>query len=254
MNKEIKKPLPCNQKWDNMIPTEKGRLCQECGKHVSDFRKYSWEKIIKVHSNSPTPVCGIYSKKQLDSWGSSPNSNSYSQFFTIPAMLLALMQLIHTSVKAQVKANQQQLIKPSSSKKNSIEKIPQRKIISGTVKALLLNDSSTFPVENASVTILEDSLRLKTQTDSMGRFSIDITKKFNNFPKNITVIFSFLEMPTKSLIIDKNTLEEISFILWEAREFSVPSPPTYYYAVPPEVDTISTLKPQKKKWWQWRKK
>ena len=65
----IKKPLPCNQKWDCKLKTDSGRICLGCGKLVSVFIKSSWADIAKVHNSTPIPVCGIYLEEQINYWG-----------------------------------------------------------------------------------------------------------------------------------------------------------------------------------------
>lgn len=260
--KDIKKPLPCNQKWDNMLPNGNGRICLGCGKLVSDFRKYSWNDITKVHNSSPIPVCGIYSEEQLNSWGKEiyTNQSSYSKLVAISAALLALTQLSVTTAQSQTTAKQQQTQTGNQSVQNkpTIKK-PTSKFISGTI-VVLQCDSSKNPLGDVSVFVLQDSLHLKTTTDSVGRFVIDISKKFDKLPKKITLIISHPDFPNKSITINKNNLKALHITL---NQFSVvgnhipliSGAVSSYYASPPQnIDTLEKQRALKKNWWPWKRK
>lgn len=254
---DIKKPIPCNQNWNEMLPTDGGRICLGCGKLVSDFRKSSWVDIAKVHSKSPIPVCGIYSKEQINSWGQniSIHQSSCSKLVTISAALLALAQLSPTPLKAQktVAQEQTQTSKQLLKQKPTNAK-PKQKFVSGTV-VVLQSDSTKLPLKDASIFILQDSLYLKTVTDSVGRFVIDITSRFNNLPNAITLILSHPDIMTKSISLKKNNLKvlDITFsqIIIESKKTPLVSRGTAYYV---EVSIEPISKPEKK-WWQfWKRK
>ncbi len=204
---DIKKPLPCDQYWNDMLPTEGGRICLGCGKLVSDFRKQNWTDIAKVHSSSPIPVCGIYSKEQIDSWGHDVTSrqSSCSKLVAVSATLLAFSQFSSTTLKAQTKVVQEQSLTQSSKQKPTYTK-PKQKYVSGTV-VVLRSDSTKMPLKNASVFIAQDSLRLNTITDSVGRFVIDLSGRFSKLPNQITLYLSHPDFMTKSVTLDKSNLK-----------------------------------------------
>ena len=72
----MKKPKHCNEKWLDMTPTEHGRLCGSCQKHIVDFTKMSWSEIEKTQAENNNSLCGMYSKKQLNNWGREVPSKS----------------------------------------------------------------------------------------------------------------------------------------------------------------------------------
>ncbi len=55
----------CDQIWDEMPLSERGRICQKCQTEIIDFRKMSDLEIAYEHSKSDERVCGIYNKRQL---------------------------------------------------------------------------------------------------------------------------------------------------------------------------------------------
>ena len=254
---DIKKPIPCNQNWNEMLPTDGGRICLGCGKLVSDFRKSSWADIAKVHSKSPIPVCGIYSKEQINSWGQniSIHQSSCSKLVAISAALLALAQLSPTPLKAQktVAQEQTQTSKQLLKQKPTNAK-PKQKFVSGTV-VVLQSDSTKLPLKDASIFVLQDSLHLKTVTDSVGRFVLDITNRFSKLPNTITLILSHPDFMTKSIPLNKNNLKVLdltfSQIIIESNKVPLISHGAAFYVA--EIEE-PTKQPENKWWLFWKRK
>ena len=61
----IRIPEPCNEGWDKMTPTEKGRFCKVCTKEVIDLTQKSDEELFNLLSNSKN-TCGRVKKSQLN--------------------------------------------------------------------------------------------------------------------------------------------------------------------------------------------
>ena len=254
---DVKKPLSCNQKWDDMLKTDGGRICFGCGKLVTDFRNSTWTDIAKAHSSTPIPVCGIYSKAQINSWGHEVSSHqlSCSNLVTISATLLALTQLPQTKLQAKttVKLEQTHAINQTSKQPSTTSK-PKQKFVSGTV-VILQADSSKLPFKGISIYILQDSLNLKTSTDSVGRFEINITNSFNKLPNTITLFLSHPDFMTKSVILNKNNLKvlDITFsqVMIEGKIVPLVNHGTAFYI----EESKEHIKQSEKKWWQfWKSK
>jgi hypothetical protein len=175
--KPLLKPLNCNQVWENMLTTDGGRICQGCGKLVVDFRKYNWYEIELAQRESIVPVCGMYCTQQIDNWGIdiSPPATGGS-WIKVSAALLALVQLAPISLKAQSKAPQQQQVpSPQKSAQKPVQKQPAlKRIISGTV-IVQTSDTTRYPLANAVVSTFGGWEYIKTTTDSVGRFTLDLT-------------------------------------------------------------------------------
>ncbi|AGC76901.1 TonB-like protein [Nonlabens dokdonensis] len=63
----FKIPEPCNEDWNQMTPSAKGRFCSSCEKTVIDFTKMSSFEISNyLKENMHNGVCGRIYKSQLD--------------------------------------------------------------------------------------------------------------------------------------------------------------------------------------------
>lgn len=57
---------PCHEKWNEMIPTQRGAFCQKCAKDVYDFSARDLNQIKEIlHSNLGQQLCGRFSPIQL---------------------------------------------------------------------------------------------------------------------------------------------------------------------------------------------
>lgn len=247
---EVKKPLPCKQFWNDMVPTDGGRICLGCGKLVTDFRNASWAAIEKAHQETPIPVCGMYTKNQISNWSqiNQDKSTSNTKLIAISAAVLTLTNLAPVFVNAQSaigkdrNSSVQQPVKQKSKSKIN-------KIVSGTI-VVLQSDSTKMPLQGVNIFILQDSLNLKTKTDSVGRFEIDITSEFNKLPNAITLILSHPDYLSKSIVLNKKNLQVLDILFSqlsiEATKVPLISRGTAFYVMERTDLKTST----KKKWWQ----
>ena len=66
MQYKITIPKPCQENWDTMIPSEKGRYCNRCATTVIDFTAMTDEEVQQFFINTAgQPVCGRFSNQQL---------------------------------------------------------------------------------------------------------------------------------------------------------------------------------------------
>lgn len=58
---------PCQENWENMLPSEQGRFCQICEKQVIDFSAMTDTEILDFWQNpkNRTFSCGQFTEKQL---------------------------------------------------------------------------------------------------------------------------------------------------------------------------------------------
>ena len=59
-------PKPCHEDWNKMTPTERGKFCSACSKHVIDFSLMSDTQILNILSNQSGKVCGRFDAAQLE--------------------------------------------------------------------------------------------------------------------------------------------------------------------------------------------
>lgn len=55
----------CNRNWEDMIPVEGGRFCNDCQKKVIDFTDKTNDEIVAYLVSSTTLVCGRFQNTQL---------------------------------------------------------------------------------------------------------------------------------------------------------------------------------------------
>ncbi len=251
----MKKPLPCNQKWDEMLLTDGGRICTGCGKLVIDFRKFKWKDIEITHKSNSIPTCGIYDNNQLNYWGQEVPSKKYScsKFLQLSATLLAMSQLVPTSIEAQTKLPST-VITIKKHGETVKEKQTSRKIaVVGTVVEHI-TDSSKLPLLGVEIVVQCDADRFSTLTDSLGRFSIDITEQFQSLPRFFSVHIIHPDFLLEHVIVDKNNLQPLDIILSNditiiSSKVSIVSS-SFYSVAPEKTDTIARIK----KWWQFKRK
>lgn len=257
MRDTVKKPSPCHQNWEDMIPAEKGRICLGCGKKVTDFRNYTWVEIEKAHKSSEKPVCGIYTDEQISSWdkNSSGQKSCSSRYVAISAALMALTQFSPNIVKAQKIDNQEQ--SPINNSPISLNNANQ-KIICGTVVTINA-DTTMLPLKGVLIQVLQENVLLETTSDSFGRFNLDITNSFSNLPDNLDLIISHIDYLVQPISLNKNNLKPLDIILSnltiKAKKIPSTDSNTSFYAVvsPKSTSSTDTLKKQPKKWWQFWK-
>lgn len=56
---------PCDEKWENMTPNERGSFCDSCSKNVIDFTRLSQLEISEIMKNSDGNICARVTKTQL---------------------------------------------------------------------------------------------------------------------------------------------------------------------------------------------
>ncbi len=64
-NTFLKISKPCQERWENMIPTEKGSFCAVCSKNVIDFTRLSTEEISAKMNASKRGLCARATPTQL---------------------------------------------------------------------------------------------------------------------------------------------------------------------------------------------
>ena len=111
----------CNQNWDAMDVTERGRYCHQCKKEVHDFTSQTQKQIQEYKSKNSHP-CGIFTAEQVYDDIITPISlKSFRKFAAAAATLLML-----TGAKAiaqqkdSVQTEQLQTWQPGGENKSNI--------------------------------------------------------------------------------------------------------------------------------------
>ena len=75
---------PCQQRWQEMEPTEMGRFCDRCQKTVVDFSGLTDLQIANLLAQPTASTCGRFRLSQLNRplHVSAPASHSLGRFFS----------------------------------------------------------------------------------------------------------------------------------------------------------------------------
>ncbi len=192
-------PNPCNEKWENMTPTEKGRYCKVCQKEIYDFTKLSNHELIKKLDNNEN-VCAKYLKNQL-------NVDLYSNKQSKPraTKLLITLSSVMAISQPMVKANpnidthiatsiqQPDAFTTSETPKHTSDSL----IIKGSVVDKL--DGEPLPF----ATIIQKDTEDSTTTDFDGNFEMVI--HLNPETGKAVLQFNYIGMKSTEVEITRNT-------------------------------------------------
>lgn len=186
-------PEPCNENWDAMTPTEKGRFCSSCEKEVLDFTNTSNYSLAGLLDKNEK-ICGRFRASQLNKELNS-NKNTRIQRTGLVFGIGSLLSLC-TPVVAQENPKPIELPikvgKPLILKGNNSELNPSK--IQGTVI-----DQDDMPLPGASIII--QGTTIGAQTDFDGNFHLDVPK--DAFESNKKLVISYIGFETKEICLNK---------------------------------------------------
>lgn len=81
---------PCNEAWNDMSPSKKGKFCQKCQKNVIDFTTMRDDEIVSTIENSTGPICGKLLPHQMEQTYNLQYKKSHLLYPSILMSLLAL--------------------------------------------------------------------------------------------------------------------------------------------------------------------
>ena len=110
---------PCDEKWENMTPDEKGSFCDSCSKNVIDFTKLTQLEISEIMKKSDGNICARLTKKQLHTpiFNLEPEKKKYALPYSKVAaglMLAAALTAGH-SVDAKTPKIETEIVQTSAS-------------------------------------------------------------------------------------------------------------------------------------------
>ncbi len=208
------KPKQCDQIWEDMKPSEKGRICAKCEKHIYDFEKMKWNEILKVHQNSMTTVCGNYNQKQIKYWGR--EIPKWYEPITKYLVSIGIIKIFFSNepslanVKSDTtfqiqKINQEQIPKDSNNFETSL-----------VIRGKVLNSETLEPFYDTHISIVGQKGYIFTNDN--GKFELKINKLSANILEKLNSKFITLRLFHLGYYIDveisKNdmVLKENSYI------------------------------------------
>ena len=195
MRYEIKIPNPCNEKWSEMTPTEKGVFCSNCKKEIFDFTNTSNYQLAKFLDND-IKICGKFKPEQLDRDILSLDNTKYSK----AGLLIGVSTLLTLSTPTFGQNKFPETLKTERSKSVNNELIDNKKLTDSIqFKGNIYDDYGGLPGAN----IFLKGHSYGTQTDFDGNFSINVDKKKVN--QNLTLVISYVGFETHEIKINEKT-------------------------------------------------
>ena len=166
---------PCSENWDGMLPTAKGRYCDNCEKHVVDLTDKSDAELIQFFKKKKDNVCGRLLASQFNRELLQPSPKASWQWLMPLAIGAMLISPAHANELRPVMMHQDQspaLPKPSVDPK--ITPLPVANL-SGQV----VDNMNGAPLKGVKVRQkgFENVLAL---TDSAGKFEVNLKSESLN--------------------------------------------------------------------------
>ncbi len=221
----------CNESWDKMPKTDKGKFCSLCSNEVVDFRNMSKDEILKIHSQSKGKVCGLYNKNQIDF--EQPKQEQKGFRYRFHSLYFGVLSLFMTEGFSQ------EVTKPIKTVQTDFKPIPIKKkpqqvkkdsiIISGVI-----TDQQKEPFVGVNVVI--KNTRKEVVSDFKGNYKIDVTEEINK-NKKVTLVYRYIGYkPTEKTIDLKSTNYTINVQLEDDTVMGA-------------VIIVEVKKPWYKRWW-----
>lgn len=187
MRKKIRIPEPCDEDWNEMTFTGKGKFCAKCEKEVFDFTGYHKDDILKVLKDR-NKFCGMIDKSQLRdrnliTKGHHAHFSKFALFIGLGTMLGISQPAISRPVGHRTEITENKNWKGNLPERQSKDSL--------TMKGVVL-DSGKLPLPGVIVHFLGNETGV--QTNLKGEFSIDIP--VNELGEKNILRFSFIGFET----------------------------------------------------------
>lgn len=218
----LSKLKKCDQVWDEMPESERGRICQKCQQTIFDFRKLNDSEVAELHIFNEGKVCGLYRKDQLRSI--KVKKTSGLKVRSIMAGIIGFLSTLNAKAQTETKLVKTEQTEPTFNVNNQITTEGQVSkttkdsiIISGIIK-----DNMGNPAINAAVYI--EGTIIGTTSDLNGNYSLNVTKSFES-KNEITLVYAFIGRIDQKEILSKNKMMEsknriINVVLPEGNELT----------------------------------
>lgn len=178
-------PSPCTERWDDMLPNQRGRFCAHCQKTVVDYTALSDQELIRRLSKIPEASCGRFRDEQLNRPLTPPTGRAVQAWHRWVGVLT--MSLVGWQTARAQPGQSDRPIQTTSTRPTTIRTdanaIPEpdqyasgldkKWTISGRVMSLD-SGGNLIPVQGAAVSVGRLADYVRTQTDSAGHFKLDI--------------------------------------------------------------------------------
>ncbi|MEN7551916.1 carboxypeptidase-like regulatory domain-containing protein [Rapidithrix thailandica] len=192
----------CNQYWEEMEPTEGGRICTKCSNLIRDFRGKSDLEIALTYINSEGPVCGLYSEEQLKNKNVNKariQNNWWKSAFLALATLFTSENTLASDAPTQP---QIELLHSENARLGE-------QVVKGKNKQVSVSDSveiqgkvtdatDMMPIYGIMIVVKETNIH--TFTDVDGKYTIQIPNSLWN-QGDAALVFTFIGYAQKELTV-----------------------------------------------------
>jgi hypothetical protein len=165
---------PCHEQWGNMTPSERGRFCDACEKHVVDFTMMSDQEIAQFFKRPSTgSVCGRFFNEQLNRPIEMPKKRipwvKYFFQIALPAFLVSLKAGAQKpkAIRDTAISEKKYMLLGDVAPERPLPQLP----LPGSIKGVVY-DEHGVPIPFAKVCIKDTSVH--ALTDTSGHFMIDV--------------------------------------------------------------------------------
>ncbi|SHJ10156.1 CarboxypepD_reg-like domain-containing protein [Mesonia phycicola] len=208
MKFKINIPEPCQENWQEMTPSQKGKFCARCQKEVTDFTKLSSSEIARKMSKDKQ-LCGRFTKAQLEEKYVLSSSSGLNRL-GLSLGLGSIIAVAQPSFAQEKRSIQKSVLSFQNEKSQqqkeevNISKILKNKMPVGGLNDSIIITGIVTDEENLplpGVYVLQQNSTNSTQTDFDGNFSITIPKQ--DFENEIFLEVSYLGFETKFIQINE---------------------------------------------------
>ncbi|MER3327930.1 MAG: hypothetical protein RIF34_00010 [Candidatus Kapaibacterium sp.] len=174
---------PCDEKWENMTPNERGSFCASCSKNVIDFTQMSQQEISEIMKKSDGNICARVTSTQLRT----PllNLEDEKKSFRFPyskvaaGLMLASTLTVGLPIEAKTPNVKTEMVTSSNidviSKSKKTKPKPKSKNSEFTIfEGIILSEVDSLPIENVKVAFFSLDNIIFSYSDKEGRFSLEI--------------------------------------------------------------------------------
>ncbi|MFN3194468.1 MAG: hypothetical protein ACE364_00785 [Chlorobiota bacterium] len=177
---------PCDEKWENMTPNERGSFCDSCSKNVIDFTKLSQLEISEIMKNSDGNICARVTNKQLHTplFNLEPEKKSFRFPYSKVAAGLMLASSLTVGLPActdsskvytvEVATSNVDLKSETKKKRKESKKDESNRFV--YFRGKIVAGKEEIPVENVKITIFTINKMLSTYTSGNGKFVLQIPR------------------------------------------------------------------------------
>jgi len=231
---------PCEEKWNEMQPHDRGKFCLQCSKEVIDFTKCDNSKIVKIIEQSKGKICGRMLVSQLDhpiQIQSKKNRSKLHKTLTAIFLIGSTGSVFATNLSSTT--NSLNVSKNESNYKRIDFKKIKTDSLKEVIKAQVLTEFEE-PIPDANIFIKELNHNVITDTD--GYLTINLPKKFQQ--EFVTILISYPYFKNYETKIYKTDLSA-------NRKFYLKEDDNYNEEL--VLTGIVETKYIKKRWWQFWK-